>query len=69
MNRFMRTGEEEKLFKFLQLGLLSDRVLASLEKTARENNMTTIIACILNERNKKQMKKQSNKSKSVSLRV
>ena len=69
VNRFMRTGEEEKLFKFLQLGLLSDRMLASLEKTARENNMTTIIACILNERNKKQMKKQSNKSKSVSLRV
>ena len=46
----------------IPFGLLSDRMLASLQETAQENGMTTVSAYILNEQNKKLLKKESSKS-------
>lgn len=61
-SRLLKSNQEEKLVDFLKLGLLSDRMLASLQETAQENGMTTVSAYILNEQNKKLLKKESSKS-------
>ena len=61
-NRLLKSNQEEKLVDFLKLDLLSDHMLASLQKTAQENGMTTVSAYILNEQNKKLLKKESSKN-------
>lgn len=61
-SRLLKSNQEEKLVDFLKLDLLSDRMLASLQETAQENGMTTVSAYILNEQNKKLLKKESSKS-------
>lgn len=61
-SRFLKSNQEEKLVDFLKLNLLSDKLLASLQETAQENGMTTVSAYILNEQNKKLLKKESSKS-------
>ena len=61
-NRLLKSNQEEKLVDFLKLDLFSDHMLASLQKTAQENGMTTVSAYILNEQNKKLLKKESSKN-------
>lgn len=61
-SRLLKSNQEEKLVDFLKLDLLSDRMLASLQETAQENGMTTVSAYILNEQNKKLLKKESSKN-------
>ena len=56
-NRLLKEENEEKLVAFLQFGLLTERVLDTLFKTAQENNMTTIQTYILNEKEKINAKK------------
>ena len=57
VNRLLREENEEKFATFLQFGLLTERVLDSLFKTAQENNMTTVQTYILNEKEKINAKK------------
>lgn len=57
VNRLLREENEEKFATFLQFGLLTERVLDSLFRTAQENNMTTVQTYILNEKEKINAKK------------
>lgn len=61
-SRLLKSNQEEKLIDFLKLDLLSDHMVASLQETAQENGMTTVSAYILNEQNKKLLKKESPKN-------
>lgn len=63
VNRLLKEENEEKLATFLQFGLLTERVLDSLFKTAQENNMTTIQTYILNEKEKTNAKKAKKTSR------
>lgn len=63
VNRLLKEENEEKLVTFLQFGLLTERVLDSLFKTAQENNMTTIQTYILNEKEKTNAKKSKKASR------
>lgn len=63
VNRLLKEENEEKLATFLQFGLLTERVLDLLFKTAQENNMTTIQTYILNEKEKTNAKKAKKTSR------
>lgn len=63
VNRLLREENEEKFATFLQFGLLTERVLDSLFKTAQENNMTTVQTYILNEKEKINAKKAKKTSR------
>ena len=62
-NRLLREENEEKFATFLQFGLLTERVLDSLFRTAQENNMTTVQTYILNEKEKINAKKAKKTSR------
>ena len=63
VNRLLREENEEKFATFLQFGLLTERVLDSLFRTAQENNMTTVQTYILNEKEKINAKKSKKTSR------
>ena len=63
VNRLLREENEEKFATFLQFGLLTERVLDSLFRTAQENNMTTVQTYILNEKEKINAKKAKKTSR------
>lgn len=59
INRFVKNEDEEKLTAFLKFGILSERVLDSLFKTAQSRGLTSVAAYILVEKDKLQKKKQN----------
>lgn len=63
INRLLKEENEEKLVTFLQFGLLTERVLDSLFKTAQDNNMATVQTYILNEKEKINAKKSKKASR------
>lgn len=63
VNRLLKEENEEKLVTFLQFGLLTERVLDSLFKTAQDNNMATVQTYILNEKEKINAKKSKKASR------
>lgn len=68
INRLVKNEDEEKLIAFLKFGLLSERVLDSLFKTAQNRGLTSVTAYILAEKDKLRKKNKKTKT-STSFRI
>lgn len=52
VNRFLMNNNETGLIEYLKLGIMTPKALDDTYKTAKKNNMTTVMAYILDEKNK-----------------